>query len=361
MHYTELFRQGELYSIIQQGYVSVRDHLEFPLRIYNYTDKAQYDQVWNNVTMNCRGLIVDYDGNIVARGFPKFFNYGQPGAAEIALDDVVQVTDKMDGSLGIMYQCPDGSYAIATRGSFHSDQAIFATNVLRTRYPGFQGIDGGTVLFEIVYPDNRIVLDYGDMADLVLLGSVNNETGRSYGPNNPMVYSWPGPKAEDFGSMTLAEALALPPRVNAEGIVVRSYTDGAMLKYKQEDYVRLHRLVFGLSEKAVWEHLSTHDGDISGMLEGLPDEFHGWVRGKANDLTMMHSIIREKVWSLYNSMWPEYGILDRKSFALAAYNYPEYRSYLFMCYDDKDISSAIWRSLKPKGASPMVRVSEDVA
>jgi RNA ligase len=346
----------------------MREHLDLPLFIYNYTDQAQYAQLWNDVTMNCRGLIADADGNIVARGFPKFFNYGQPGAAEFKLDDIVEVTDKMDGSLGIMYPTPDG-YRIATRGSFHSDQAGYASMILRTRYPDFTLSDilkdGYTVLFEIIYPDNRIVLDYGDMSDLVLLGMVSNDTGITHGPDNVGLRFWNGPRAQNFGRMTFAEALALPPRQNAEGLVIRDRLYGNMVKIKQEDYIRLHKLVFGLSEKAVWEHLSTHDGDITGMLEGLPDEFHGWVKEKADSLLLRFRKIRIEAEQICDGIIIELTANEdggsRKRFAEIAAEYPDYRQYLFMLLDGKDISGAIWKSLKPKGSSPMVRQTEATA
>ena len=49
-----------------------------------------------------------------------------------------------------------------------------------------------------------------------------------------------------------------------------------MIKIKQEDYVILHRIVTGLNERAVWEHLMTHNGDYSELLESVPDEFYGF-------------------------------------------------------------------------------------
>lgn len=61
----------------------------------------------------------------VLRPLPKFLNHDQPEAPVIALDEPVVVTDKADGSLGIIYPTPDGP-AVATRGSFASDQALHA-------------------------------------------------------------------------------------------------------------------------------------------------------------------------------------------------------------------------------------------
>ena len=345
MHYTELFREGELYSMIQQGYVSVRDHLEYPLRIYNYTDKAQYDQVWNSVTTNCRGLIVDYDGNIVARGFPKFFNYGQPGAAEIDLRDYVEVTDKMDGSLGIMYQTP-GGYAIATRGSFHSDQASHATLLFNLLYGDFEVEPGWTPLFEIIYPDNRIVLDYGSMNDLVLLGVVNNRTGDSHGPYNSITDHWTGPRAKHLGLMTFAEALDLPQRKNSEGVVIRNLASGkgGLLKIKQESYVELHRLIFSLNENRVWEALSGNRFDE--MITGLPDEFHQWVKDMAAPMREQFIKIKQLCYNEYTLIVQQLDAeYTRKDFALRAKTMT-HPGILFAIEDNRDVDSMIWKLVK---------------
>src|SRR6187402_342704 len=108
-----MFSRAEFTAMQEQGYVRVNTHPDDPeLFILNYTEKAAYEGVWNNVTLNCRGLIVDAGNWLIARPFPKFFNYGQPGCPEIDLDEPVVVSDKLDGSLGILYRNPDtGKYA----------------------------------------------------------------------------------------------------------------------------------------------------------------------------------------------------------------------------------------------------------
>jgi RNA ligase len=123
-----------LLDMMDQGYVSRRFHPEFPeLAILNYTEKAAYEGVWNRVTLNTRGLIYDtISDEVLARPFKKFFNYGQTGAPDIDLDARPYfVSDKFDGSLGIAYRQPDGLWAIATRGSFESEQAKHATELVR--------------------------------------------------------------------------------------------------------------------------------------------------------------------------------------------------------------------------------------
>src|SRR2546423_5812001 len=214
----DIFEPALLHTMVQEGYVRVQRHPSAPLVIHNYTEKAQYESVWNTVTLHCRGLISDAHGTVVARPFGKFFNHAQPGAPEVDLTAPVRVTDKADGSLGVVYPDGSGRYAVATRGSFSSEQALHATAVLRQRYGHWTPPPGRTVLVEIIYPGNRIVLDYGDLDDLVLLGAVDVGTGRTYGPDG--VPDWPGPVIESFEYPSLADALAAPARGGREGLVV---------------------------------------------------------------------------------------------------------------------------------------------
>jgi RNA ligase len=206
---TDLFPAGALDAAIEAGLVRAQTHPALPLTIFNYTEKCAYDGIWSETTLTCRGLIADcVTGEVVARPFLKFFNHGQPGAPAISLEAAVEVTDKADGSLGIIYPTPDG-YAVATRGSFASDQAIRATEMLRTRYAGWTPPADHTVLVEIVYPENRIVIDYAGMSDLILLGAVHVPTGRTVPPAQ---VSWPGPVVESlpyatFGGKDLRPAL----------------------------------------------------------------------------------------------------------------------------------------------------------
>jgi RNA ligase len=288
-HLSDLFDPADLTDAVADGHVRRQAHSALPLEILNYTERAQFEQAWTPVTLKCRGLIADQSGEIVARPWAKFFNYGDPLAGVLDLNAKAEVTDKLDGSLGILYPAGDG-WAIATRGSFTSEQAIHATEVLRDRYWGFGPPNGMTVLFEIVYPANRIVCDYGATDDLMLLGAVDIATGEAVGPD--WISGWWGPQAETFAADTLAEALALPPRANVEGIVVRLVDSGVMVKIKQPDYVELHKIVTGMNARVVWEQLGAGK-TVREVCEPLPDEFHPWVRKVAYDLIEKADQIRD--------------------------------------------------------------------
>src|SRR5690242_5874737 len=350
----ELFDPAALDSAIADSYVRRQVHPTEPLAILNYTEKAAYENVWNEVTLTCRGLIYNTETwQIVARPFGKFFNHGQAGAASIALDAPVHVTDKMDGSLGIVYPTSDGRYAVATRGSFTSDQATHATALLRSRYATWWPTPGWTVLFEIVYPENRIVCDYGTTDDLVFLAAVDTATGKVEGPEVARWMGWRGPKTEVFNSPTLAEALALAPRSNAEGVVVRCLNTGGMVKIKQADYVALHRIVTGLTARTVWEHLVAGKS-LDELITPLPDEFHQWVRDVANEIL---TVVRNEAWRLEEEYtrirdampdtWQQGDRAGRAEFAKVAAKHPDSWA-MFALLDGKDIRPKLLHNAKPE-------------
>jgi RNA ligase len=338
-----LFPADALARALADGHIRAQTHPAAPLTIYNYTEHCAFASAWTEVTLACRGLIVDETGRIVARPLRKFFNHNQPGAPTVGLDEPVTVTDKADGSLGIIYDGPDGP-AVATRGSFASDQAIHATSVLRGRYAGWAPPQGLTVLVEIIYPANRIVLDYGGLDDLVLLGAVEIATGRSFGPE--AVPDWPGSVVETFDYPTFGAALAAPPRPNREGLVIHVRSTGDRVKIKYEEYVYLRRLITGLSARTIWEALGT-GATVEQIAEPLPDEFHLWVKEVSARLRSSASALETAVRDTFESIvsgLPEG--FSRKDFALVAARH-ELRGYLFAHLDGKDYADAVWQEVKP--------------
>lgn len=354
--YWDLLETKNLQGWVDSGYIRIQTHPEFDnLKIASYTEKAVFDRVWTGTTKNSRGLIFDTDtGDVVARPFPKFFNYGEPMAPTLDLETEVWATDKMDGSLGIVYPAPDGSVRVATRGSFASDQAIHATHVLDEKYSDWVRVwkhsPGSTVtpLVEIVYPENRIVCDYGETDDLVLLGWIEVETG-TYIP--PGYGDWDGPRTESFDYRNLSQALSASSRPGAEGMVLYIPEIHDWVKVKQEDYLELHRIVTELSARRVYEALRGGK-TVEEICSPLPDEFHQFVR----DVAM---VIREKVaYRMDASNRAHDYIMNcvtrkgvtgkefRKEYALFAKD-DQYPSLLFALLDGQDITDRVWGLFEP--------------
>jgi RNA ligase len=360
VHLYDVIDQNELADALAAGHVREQTHPTEPLAVLNYTEIcAVTPGAWNPTTLACRGLIYRTDtGEVTARGFVKFFNHGQAGAPVLDMDTSVLVTDKKDGSLGIIYPLPSGGYAVATRGSFASEQAIHATKVLRDRYPHFRCDPSLTTLVEIVYPANRIVLDYGRFDDLILLGGQPIRGGAPIPPATMQaVCTWSGPVTETMMVGSFAEAVALPNRANAEGVVVYDLAHGSLVKIKQADYVELHRIVTNLTARKVHDHLLAGK-PIAEFIAPLPDEFHTWVLQVAGDITSLVEAEAERLAEVYREtlrLMPDGWSLPllpedrhhRATFAKVAAKHPDSWA-LFRLLDDRRIDDELLKRARPE-------------
>jgi RNA ligase len=361
-----------LAKMLDEGYVNRQYHPRLPLAILNYSHQTQFAQEWNEVTTQTRGLIYNLNSEVVvARPFKKFFNASELGPSKLGQAlGTVQVTDKLDGSLGILYLDTTTAcgYSIATRGSFTSDQALKACAILEDAYlskSDWLPSPLHTYLFEIIYPENRIVLNYGDRQELVFLGTVNNVTGKILGPEwgYGMEGCWPGPRAEVFEATSYKEVKALPIRDNAEGFVLRNIKSDFMCKMKYDEYVRIHRIVFGMNEKRVYEHLRAGRG-AGELYEGVPEEFWQWITICVAHFQHEFDAIKERAENDLADIDLE--MMDSKTFGRKAFaelaKDRKYPGLLFLMLDGRPIDDAIWKLIRYDGTNKMAaEQSEDVA
>lgn len=337
-------------QLITAGYIKREKHPVADLYVLNYTVKAQFDWHWTDETKQCRGLIVDGENNIIQRPFPKFFSAEQTPRSDLIWSKPFTVTGKMDGSLGILYDDGTGP-AIATRGSFVSTQAQRATEILRAKYPDFTALFGATALFEIIFPENRIVCDYGDVADLYLLTVIDNETGTDAALTPQacaQLIGWDGPVAPQFAAecapRDVLTALKVPDDGSVEGLVLRfDYPKGChtRMKVKTDEYKRLHKILTGVSAKVIWESL--RDGKpLDEILERTPDEFYAWVR-------KLETRLRGEYQAIEDQAATDYRKFDDRREAAEYFKSRPSSHILFAKMDGKDYSSYIWRMIQPKG------------
>lgn len=318
---------------IEAGYINVQDHPTAPLRILNYSPRAQYDWHWTPETMQCRGLIVDHEWNVVARPFPKFFSVEQLNG--VVPVEPFEVYEKMDGSLGITYFV-DGKPCIATRGSFVSEQAQRATEMLSSKYADLYLNPACTYLFEIIYPENRIVVDYGDREELVLLAVIETATGEEM----TLPVQAPVPVAKRYDGFGQFSELMAIQDANREGFVVR-FRSGQRVKIKFDEYKRLHKLLTGVSPKAIWEALRSGEGTAQ-IVERVPDEFMQWVQETENDLRFEFASIELEARKQMTFGGSRKEIAER-------YKQCKYPGVMFAMLDGKDYSNQIWRMIRPSG------------
>lgn len=319
------------------GHVTVRSFGDFLQ--FNYNAMAQYEGRWNDFEIISRGLIIHAKtGEIVARPFDKFFNWGERGLFSNA--PIVSITEKLDGSLGILYR-DNNTYKIATRGSLESDQAQWATEYLNKHHNLINLPNEATLLFEIIYPGNRVVVDYGKREDLVLLAGRNRFTGEywqfyqvkavanMYGFSTPYQYRFEG--IETLYS-NLEELSA-----NEEGYVAE-FADGQRFKFKSAAYLRLHKLLSSLSFKNILKAME--NSELDKFIADIPDEFLGQAKQWIAEIR--ETVERETI--RLNAIFHSAPTVSRKDFALwVMENHKADSRYLFALLDNREIMSLLYR------------------
>ena len=337
---------------VAEGWLISQRHPTLPLTIYNYSQATQYAAKWDEVTLSARGLVFDDAGNIVARPFKKFFNIEE---AKHTPTEKFEIYEKMDGSLGIMFYYKTG-WVFASRGSFTSEQAVKFKQIFERKYKTSHLTVTNTYLFEIIYPENRIVVDYGDMEDVVMLGEIHTQSGEELNLDHYDNSIFNVVKRYDFQDYKEIQKLNWQ---NHEGFIVR-FSNGDRCKIKFTDYVKLHRVITNCSSYDIWQNLMTFDLLPEEFLQDVPDEFYDWVKGTEaglrqafNEQFNLHAdAVRNCVAD---------GTADRKELAarvmaLEGVN----RGIVFGLIDGKDVTEKLWKLVKPAYHKPFSETKLDL-
>ena len=244
---------------------------------------------------------------------------------------------------------------VTSKGSFTSEHANKARQMLATTYAeGVPNLVSGlTYVFEIIFPEGRIVCDYGGVEKLVLTGIFDPVTGQelnrdTHAPAGFEVVE--SEHADSLGNLAARQALDVQ---NKEGFVIYFPRHNARIKLKFPTYCYLHRVLSGLTSVRVWEELVASNGKLTEeFLKVIPDEFHGWLHAVVNDLRWRVRDMKQAAESAFEKTWP-LAQESRKAFAMGVMEYDELmRPLLFALHDTKDITPILWKRVKPEPTRP---------
>ena len=333
-------RLDELMAMIAAGMCTRRKHAELPLWIHNYSQKAQFEFTaasWPEVLRDARGLVLDDEGRVAARGLRKFFNLSQ---LERLPEGKPEFWEKADGSLILAFQY-EGRRICSTRGSFESMQAAWAEARFARDYPEFVPMAGVTYCFEAIYPGNRIVVDYGGIEELVVLAALDTATGAD---RDEALEAVRGRfRVAQFYGVHEASVL---PAAEREGFVLR-WPDGTRAKVKLEEYTRVHKLIYGTSTKTIWALVRAGESPEE-QAAILPSEMRAWISGYADELRALHAtVIREQRETFAGRPVD----VSRAEFAEWGKK-QKHPKLLFILLDGKPMDDVVWRMIEPEFSRP---------
>ena len=248
---------------------------EYGLYIWNYTEKVQFENLWDDITIQCRGLITDTKGNIITKSFNKFFNLEEDKYNKDYKN--FNITKKLDGSMGILFYY-NNNWIFTTRSSFVSDQCIYVKNNILPKYDLNLLDKAITYIFEIIYPENLIVVKY-DFRDIILIGVFKDL-------NEIELPDCQFKKVEKCNYSDFKD-LAQLDIDNEEGFVVK-FDNGDRCKIKFAKYLELHRIRSNLSTKTVYEAFCNNS--LQQLIDSIQDEFYNIVKDYYKELEEEYEI-----------------------------------------------------------------------
>lgn len=294
---------------------------------YQFQDSETFD---SPEAAECRGIVFDRHGNVAGRPLHKFFNLGEHGETAESVDwsKAERVMDKLDGSM-IHTVWLDGRLFLKSKKCFDNAQTTMAKEWLFK--PENAGVlqmcvdlasNGGTAIFELTSPANRIVVGYADTR-MRLLHVRANMTGTYATPE--MLDALAGIYGVELVDepCTAAEALAsLPAMTGKEGYVIQ-FPDGNMLKVKCPWYSQLHRTVSFTRERDIAEAaLEERLDDIKAALAELGHDLGAvnavekrvmadllWAKEQVDAIVSAAAGVERKQFALANNSHPLFGLL----------------------------------------------------
>lgn len=219
------------------------------VKSYNFTRETFWKGLWDADTITARGLFMR-DGEVLARGFEKFFNMNEPNGYTheeiLDFDYPVVVEEKLNGFLAIVSVIDDEVWVLSKSGETDFSEA--AKRVLPMEaldeYRGL--LHGWSLVFEVMLENDPHIVGY-ENEHSVLLAAIENTEKFTVGKastlaNIAATLGVPVAKAKvanDRGELEvlLDEAVS---STETEGVVIRDAA-GRMSKIKSDWYSEVKR------------------------------------------------------------------------------------------------------------------------
>ena len=144
-----------------------------------------------------------------------------------------------------------------------------------------------------------------------------------------------------------------PKGEELEGFVAL-FPCGRRLKYKFDDYKRLHFIMTQLTNRSIWQWLKKGK-NISDELKSIPDEYYKEIAAYADKLKREHQKLKQEALDVYTRALNFKTRKEQAFFILGESNFkkrdPKFSGIVFKMLDDKDPTELIWNLLYPEAGS----------
>jgi len=321
---------------------------------------------WTQDNKHMRSVVVNYEGEVISAGFPKFTNWGENPEhfpVPTSLRNCT-VMEKLDGSLLIVSRYK-GQYILRTRGTVDAsvlanghELELFKEKFLKRLTHDTPDTWNVSILFEWVSPINKIVLNYGDEPDWYVVGLVHHSDYSLYSQEDLDMWA----KNKGFkrpATYTFTDVNDLLQNVDQwkgkEGVCVYSKNDQTIHKVKGAWYLALHHMKSELSniEKVmdVWLEqgmpdyntfynyiFTTFDYELAEQVKGMISRIADGKKEVNKIVDGMNDFVNNRLRSLSTRK-------EQAQLVISSYGETNRASFLFKLLDGKSLGKDEYKKL----------------
>ena len=321
---------------------------------------------WRQDNKHLRSVVVNYEGEVISAGFPKFTNYGEnpehfPVPTSLRNCTVV---NKLDGSLLIVSKYKN-QFILRTRGTVDasvlangSELEIFKNTILKKISVDQMETWNYSLLFEWLSPLNVIVLRYSDEPDWQLIGAVNHTDYSLFSQTEVDEYAkmFDLKRPEKFTFNDISDMLQIVDKwQDREGVCLYSKNDQVIHKIKASKYLLLHHLKSELSniEKVldVWLEqgmpdyntfynyiFTTFDFELAEQVKGMISRIADGKKEVNKIVDGMNDFVNNRLRSLSTRK-------EQAQLVISSYGETNRASFLFKLLDGKSLGKEEYKKL----------------
>ena len=321
---------------------------------------------WRQDNKHLRSVVVNYEGEIISAGLPKFTNYSEnpehfPVPTSLRNCTVV---NKLDGSLLIVSKYKN-QFILRTRGTVDasvlangSELEIFKNTILKKISVDLMETWNYSLLFEWLSPLNVIVLRYSDEPDWQLIGAVNHTDYSLFSQTEVDEYAkmFDLKRPEKFTFNDISDMLQIVDKwQDREGVCLYSKNDQVIHKIKASKYLLLHHLKSELSniEKVldVWLEqgmpdyntfynyiFTTFDFELAEQVKGMISRIVDGKKEVNKIVEGMNDFVNNRLRSLSTRK-------EQAQLVISSYGETNRASFLFKLLDGKSLGKEEYKKL----------------
>ncbi len=167
-------------DLVDQGLVKIKKYPDRGLNVLKYSQKVFWDNLWHldDRLLECRGLVVDNDWNVISKPLTKRFNLGEN---EVNLNDYSKyhIIDKLNGFMFAVTYDKTYGFVYSSTGTLDSDYVNMAKDMLTDEQKDVIKLTPThTFVFECCHPSDPHIVHEDEGLHLISL--VVNIKGEAY-------------------------------------------------------------------------------------------------------------------------------------------------------------------------------------